>query len=30
MSTTERIVGALVVIVAGAMLALGLFGWRDR
>jgi len=27
---TEQILAALVVVVAGAMLALGLAGWRDR
>lgn len=30
MSTTERILAALVLVVAGAMLALGLAGWRGR
>jgi len=30
MSRTEQILAALVVVVAGAMLVLGLAGWRDR
>jgi len=30
MTHTERIIAALVVVVAGAMLALGLAGWRGR
>jgi type IV secretory pathway VirB2 component (pilin) len=29
-SRTEQILAALVVVVAGAMLVLGLSGWRDR
>ena len=28
--TTGRVLAVLVVVVAGAMLALGLAGWRDR
>jgi len=30
MTRTEQILAALVVVVAGAMLVLGLAGWRDR
>jgi type IV secretory pathway VirB2 component (pilin) len=28
--TPARLIGLLVVVVAGAMLVLGLSGWRDR